>query len=295
MKKEQPVIIIKKKVQGHGGHHGGAWKVAYADFVTAMMAFFLVMWLVSQKQEVKAAIGGYFRDPGAFDTFAGQGILMGGTAGIQENGAASVSNPAEMKAEQERARLSEAADRIRDVLEEQKEFEALKDQIEVTITAEGLQIELVDRSGSSFFDSGSAVLRGESVRILSMIAAEIGKLDNDVFLSGHTDSQKFDDDKQYGNWELSVDRANAARRVMMREGLRAVQLKGVRGLADTELHNPDDPADPMNRRVTILVRSKVAEAREALAKQENAAREAGKANAGGSRTESKPAVAPASR
>ena len=294
MKKEQPVIIIKKRAHGHAGHHGGAWKVAYADFVTAMMAFFLVMWLVSQKQDVKAAIGGYFRDPGAFDTFAGQGILMGGTAGIQENGAASVSNPAEMKAQQERARLSEAADRIRDVLETRKEFEALKDQIEVTITAEGLQIELVDRSGSSFFDSGSAVLRGEAVRILSLIAGEIGQLDNDVFLSGHTDSHKFAADEQYGNWELSVDRANAARRVMMREGLRPDQLKGVRGLADTELHNPSDPTDPMNRRVTILVQSQVAKEREALARQANAERGAGKAGAAGAGGGTK-AIAPSAQ
>ena len=135
----------------------------------------------------------------------------------------------------------------------------------MSVTPEGLKIELIDKTGSSFFDSGSALLRGEAVRVLSLIAGEIGKLDNDLIVEGHTDSRPFGTDEQYGNWELSVDRANAARRVMTREGLRPPQLKGVRGLADTQLHNVDDPADPRNRRVSILVRSQVASTSEKIA------------------------------
>lgn len=266
MKKDQPIIIIKKGGHGHGGHHGGAWKVAYADFVTAMMAFFLVMWLVSQKQEVKAAVGGYFRDPGAFELHNGDGILDGKKEGVDPSGTPTVQAPEQIRAAQEKERLSEAADHIKAQLEDSQEFAALRDQIEMSISPEGLKIELIDKTGSSFFDSGSAVLRGESVRILSLIANEIGKLDNDLFVEGHTDSRPFGTDEQYGNWELSVDRANAARRVMMREGLRASQLKGVRGLADTQLHNQDDPADPRNRRVSILVRSQVAVDTEKLAR-----------------------------
>ena len=263
MKKDQPVIIIKKSGGGHGGHHGGAWKVAYADFVTAMMAFFLVMWLVSQKPSVKAAVGGYFRDPGAFETHSGDGILEGSKDGVDPSGTPSVAPPPEeIRAEQEKERLTEAAEHIKAQLEVGTEFASLRDQIEMSVTPEGLKIELIDKTGSSFFDSGSALLRGESVRVLSLIAAEIGKLENDLIVEGHTDSRPFGVSEQYGNWELSVDRANAARRVMTREGLRPKQLKGVRGLADTQLHNADDPGDPRNRRVSILVRSLTASASE---------------------------------
>ena len=266
MKKDQPVIIIKKKGHGHGGHHGGAWKVAYADFVTAMMAFFLVMWLVTQKQEVKAAIGGYFRDPSAFDA-AGKGVLNGGT-GIDPGGSPTAMPP-EMAAEVEKQKLTEAADHIKEKLVEGSEFSSLRDQIEMQVTPEGLRIELMDKSGSSFFDSGSALMRGESARILSVIASEIGKLDNDLFIEGHTDSRPYTAQEQYTNWELSADRANAARRVMMREGIRPDQLKGVRGFADTQLHMANDPADPRNRRVSILVRSQVAANAEQIAKALN--------------------------
>ena len=267
MKKDQPVIIIKKGGGGHGGHHGGAWKVAYADFVTAMMAFFLVMWLVSQKPAVKASVGGYFRDPGAFETHAGDGILEGSKdGGVDPSGTPTVAPPEQIRAEQEKERLTEAADHIQAQLEVGTEFSSLKDQIEMSVTPEGLKIELIDKTGSSFFDSGSALLRGEAVRVLSLIAAEIGKLENDLIVEGHTDSRPFGVSEQYGNWELSVDRANAARRVMTREGLRPTQLKGVRGLADTQLHNVDDPGDPRNRRVSILVRSQVASASEKIAR-----------------------------
>ena len=264
MKKEQPVIIIKKVAGGHGGHHGGAWKVAYADFVTAMMAFFLVMWLVSQKQEVKAAVGGYFRDPGAFDAAVAAGILPGGKTGIEPGGAPTVQPPEQLREEQEKQKLATAAERIKEKLSEGAEFASLRDQIELSITAEGLRIELIDKSGSSFFDSGSALLRGESVRVLGLIAGEVGTLQNDMFIEGHTDSRPYTD-VQYTNWELSADRANAARRVMMRDGIKASQLKGVRGFADTQLHIATAPMDARNRRVSILVRSQVAATSEQVA------------------------------
>jgi chemotaxis protein MotB len=274
MKKDQPVIIIKKRAHGHGGHHGGAWKVAYADFVTAMMAFFLVMWLVSQKQEVKAAVGGYFRDPGAFQANASKGIFPGGMKpGAEPGGTPPLNPPEELIAQQEQQRLVTAASHIKQKLEADAAFASLRDQIEMTMTSEGLRIELVDKSGSSFFDSGSALLRGESVRILGLIAAEIGRLDNDLFLEGHTDSRPYTAQEQYTNWELSADRANAARRVMMREGIKPTQLKGVRGFADTQLHVTSDPNDPRNRRVSILVRSQVAANSEKLAAAVNSALE----------------------
>ncbi|OGA50705.1 MAG: hypothetical protein A3G25_11425 [Betaproteobacteria bacterium RIFCSPLOWO2_12_FULL_63_13] len=262
MKPHAPVIIVKRRRQGHGGHHGGAWKVAYADFVTAMMAFFLVMWLVGQSQQVKANVAGYFRDPGVFEHERSKGILAGGAPGMEAGGTprpvAPPDDPAALA--RERQALTDAAERIRESLSRVPDIATLRDQIEFTITAEGLRIELVERAGSSFFDSGSAVLRGESVRILMIIAVELGKLANDVVVEGHTDRRPYAKGNRYGNWELSADRANAARREMEGAGLTAGQLRTVRGFADTELHLTADPLDPRNRRVSIVVRSQVAAA-----------------------------------
>src|SRR5580765_703312 len=214
-----PVIIVRRK-KVHGGHHGGAWKVAYADFVTAMMAFFLVMWLVTQSKDVKQAVGGYFRDPGVFDYQKSKGILPGGTPGAEPGQAPQAVTPKDAASlEQEHALLAAAADHIKQQLLKVKDFATLRDQIEFSVTSEGLRIELVERSGSSFFDSGSAALRGESEQILSVIARELGRLANDVVLEGHTDSRAYSNGEHYGNWELSSDRANAARRVMESHGL----------------------------------------------------------------------------
>jgi chemotaxis protein MotB len=258
--KDGQVIIIRKKKHGHAAHHGGAWKVAYADFVTAMMAFFLVMWLMAQKQEVKASIGGYFRDPGLFDYQKSQGILPGGgKPGVEPGNAPEPAPPSNAAAslKKERDVLAQAAERIKQSLTKVPEFKTLRDQIEFVVTSEGLRIELVERSGSSFFDSGSAVLRGESERILTVIAGELGHLQNDVVIEGHTDSRPFSNGERYGNWELSADRANAARRVMEGHGLGARQVRAVRGFADTALHIKDS-LDPRNRRVSIVVRSQAA-------------------------------------
>jgi chemotaxis protein MotB len=244
--KGQPIVIVKKR-QHHAGHHGGAWKVAYADFVTAMMAFFLVMWLVNQSKPVKAAIGGYFRDPGVFETSTGgNGVLPGGTAASQETSKASES-------ESEQKTLERAVTRIRERLEQVPEFKTLSKQIEFTVTPDGLRIDLLEADKSSFFDSGSAVMRAETERILVVIARELGALSETVIIEGHTDSRPYATSDRYSNWELSADRANAARRVMERGGLKPSQVSGVRGLADRELKVPDEPLNSRNRRVSILV------------------------------------------
>src|SRR5262245_31678127 len=243
----QPVIVVKKKA-GHAGHHGGAWKVAYADFVTAMMAFFLVMWLVNQSKPVKAAIGGYVRDPAAFDASGGRGVLPGGDTVNQPK-------PEAPAAEQEeRKRIEEAVMHIREGLDSDA-FASLRDQVEFSITPEGLRIDLVDKDDSTFFDSGSASLHGETEHILGVIARELGSLDHHVDIEGHTDSRGYASTERYSNWELSADRANAARRVMEHAGLRADQVTSVRGFADRELRFPADPLDARNRRVSILVKS----------------------------------------
>lgn len=261
MKTGAPIIIVKKKGGHHGGHHGGAWKVAYADFVTAMMAFFLVMWLVTQSQEVKASVAGYFREPGVFDYEKSTGMLPGGRPGVEPGGAPTPVPPPDAAALlQEQRVLGDAADHIRQRLSESARLSVFLEQIEFTLTSEGLKIELVEKADSSFFDSGSAELRGESENILQIIAAELAKLDNEVVLEGHTDRRPYASGTRYGNWELSADRANAARRAMERSGLNAGQVKGVRGYADTQLHVKDAPLDPRNRRISIVVRSQAAAA-----------------------------------
>ncbi|MEZ5417962.1 MAG: flagellar motor protein MotB [Vicinamibacterales bacterium] len=263
MKPTQPVIIIKKNRGGHGGHHGGAWKVAYADFVTAMMAFFLVMWLVSSSPDVKKSVAGYFRDPGVFDYEKSIGMMGGGVSGIDEGRAPETyKQPDAAALTYERQKLEEAAAHIRDGLAESPDLEALRDQIEFYVTVEGVRIELREKDGSSFFDSGSAALRGESVRILQIIGRELGLMTNDVVVEGHTDARPFGAGNTYSNWELSADRANAARRVMEAVGLNPGQVQGVRGFAATQLRLREAPMDPRNRRVSIVVRSQTQAMRE---------------------------------
>jgi chemotaxis protein MotB len=246
--KGQPIIIVKKK-KHHHGHHGGAWKVAYADFVTAMMAFFLVMWLVTQSQDVKAAVGGYFRDPGVFDSQGGQGVLPGGR-GVDPTATTGPISDVELAQQV----LESAVKQIQIRLDQVPALASLRDQIEFTVTPEGLRIDLVDDEQSSFFASGGAALLGESTQILGVIAKELATLDNDVLLEGYTDSQPYASTNGYSNWELSADRANAARRALETQGLPPVRVAGVIGHADRLLRFPEQPLDPRNRRVSILVR-----------------------------------------
>jgi chemotaxis protein MotB len=186
-------------------------------------------------------------------------MFPGGRPGAEPGGTPPIAQPPIRDIDDmERQKLTAAAAHIREQLMRSSQFAGLRDQIEIRVTAEGLRIELVERSGSSFFDNGSAVLRGESEQILTVIARELAALPNDVAVEGHTDSRPYVNGHDYSNWELSSDRANAARRVMDRSGLRARQVRAVRGFADTELHITKDPLDPRNRRVSILVRSQAA-------------------------------------
>ena len=222
---DAPVIRIVRKKGGGGGHHGGAWKVAYADFVTAMMAFFLVMWIVGLSKPVREAIAAYFRDPSGFmktahggPTPLGQGgegtDLKKGTPAplIPDDGGKA--GQASMKAQ-----FKKAEDAILKQLEKDPEFKGLRDSVEVHLTDEGLRIELMEKTSSLFFDSGSAALKERSVHLLSVIGAELGKLKNPVIVEGHTDSRPLSRGYNYSNWELSTDRANAARKAMEEHGL----------------------------------------------------------------------------
>ncbi|MDE3156424.1 MAG: OmpA family protein, partial [Acidobacteriota bacterium] len=252
--KQHDVIIVKKNRGHHGGHHGGAWKVAYADFVTAMMAFFLVMWIIGQSHIVRSSVAGYFRDPGIFNYEKSNGVMEGEKVGITPQAPISVHEIDPKMSEADRLALKKAGDRIREALQKMPEFKDLKDQIEIQMTNEGLRIQLIDSSKMGFFDTGSAVVNAEGLTILEAIARELAHLPNGVVIEGYTDSRQYSKGDAYTNWDLSADRANAARRVMERNGVRADQIREVRGYGDTHLRVPADPLDPRNRRVSILVR-----------------------------------------
>jgi chemotaxis protein MotB len=253
--KGEQVIIIKKKGHHKHGHHGGAWKVAYADFVTAMMAFFLVMWLVGQSPQVKASIANYFRDPGAFEQ-AGKGVLPGVQAGIT-GGGQTLSTPQAKNADPDidsaRRALNNAAEHLRAAV--QLKFADVQDRIDITVTDEGLRIELREAPDDGFFSSGSAAMKPYTEQLLAVISAELGRLTNKIAVEGHTDARPYGAaNGTYTNWELSADRANAARRVLVRTGVRYEQIEGVRGFADTKPRTPDNPLDAGNRRISIIVR-----------------------------------------
>ena len=247
----------EEKEGGHAGHHGGAWKVAYADFVTAMMAFFLVMWLVAQSNAVKAAVSGYFKDPGIFDHAKSNGPIPGGETPLEPDAPARIrtSDSKVVVGVGDAKALEKMAGQIRQMLEDTPEFTDLKKQVEIQMTPDGLRIELVEGEESTFFDSGSSHVRQGTERLLLSIAQQLGALQNQIILEGHTDAQPFSRSGIYTNWELSADRANSARRIMEEGGLRARQVVGVRGFADTHLRVADNPSDARNRRVTIIVMS----------------------------------------
>jgi chemotaxis protein MotB len=246
---EAPVRIVRKKKASHGGHHGGAWKVAYADFVTAMMALFIVLWIVGQSKQVKVYIAEYFKDPGAFfENTKGGGMFQGSSIAGKEL-------VVEEMIKREQEKLKQMGDSIIGNIKKDPELSALSKQIRVEVVKEGLRIELLEGSDAFFFDVGTATLKPAAVRILSIIAGSIGKLPNLIILEGHTDSRSYHRSDGYGNFELSADRANSARRVLMGHGVRDSQLDEIRGYADTRLHNLADPFDVTNRRISIIIKN----------------------------------------
>lgn len=252
---DQPRKIIKKK-GGHGGHHGGAWKVAYADFVTAMMALFIVLWIVGQSKSVKDAVAAYFKDPTVFQSGAAS-VLKGG-AGI---GAPMNTRESDKSGEEGRGTVRDAdrdaleatATALRELIHKQADLAILEDKIKIELADEGLRIQLLETKQGVFFDVGSAHVQPAAQEILGLIAREVGRLPNHVILEGHTDSRPYVGLPSYTNWELSADRANAARRILDNRGLRPDQVSSVVGYADRRLDNKADPLDAANRRISIIV------------------------------------------
>ena len=207
-----PIIIIRRK-KGHGGHHGGAWKVAYADFVTAMMALFIVLWLLNSNVEVQKAIGGYFIDPKGIGKAVGSGL-----AGSGESLAVGKTDMQKIK------------EKLAQAIKKAPELQKLHDQIDMIVTGEGLRIELLESDKNMFFETGRPRPTPMGNELISMLAAELGKLPNKLMIEGHTDATPYSADGDYTNWELSADRANAARHLMQNKGLHPDQVSQVRGV-----------------------------------------------------------------
>lgn len=287
--KEEPIII--KKIKGHGAHspHGGSWKVAYADFVTAMMAFFIVMWILGQSENIRQMVSSYFKDPGAFNFLTGKRTVPV-KIDIFENSeqgkgkkegkgdqqfifflppdqrdtlAEKVTEKIKKQAIEDSIKAVEKvktiANEIQNILSESlvqnPNLRELISSIKFELTKEGLRIELVESQESIFFEVGSAKLKPEAKNLLVALAKEIGKLPNYIEIEGHTDSRQYGKHSSYTNWELSADRANATRRILEENGLWPGQITKVTGFADKKLKNPENPFDYSNRRTSILIRN----------------------------------------
>jgi chemotaxis protein MotB len=231
-----PIIVIKRKKGGHAGHHGGAWKVAYADFVTAMMALFIVLWLLSSSAKVKEAVSSYFHDP------TGSGKEAGSSMSGSGNGIAVGKDD-----------MGKLKEKLEAAMKEVPKFDSIKQNVEMTVTNEGLRIELLEQEGGMFFQSGNATPTGNGADLIQKLAEQLGALDNKLLIEGHTDAKPYASDKGYSNWELSTDRANSARRILQEHGVKPDQVVQVRGFAAQQLREPNNPEAPLNRRISVLV------------------------------------------
>jgi chemotaxis protein MotB len=283
--KERPIIIVKKKVNA-AGHHGGAWKVAYADFVTAMMAFFLVMWLVNSiSKEQRAALFEYFKNPAmeqgrspkAAPGQAGPGgastspINLGGgldapksnpteSNGLGQPATVTEDEVKKLANEVEKKQLEALMQDLKEAIDKSQALQPFKDQLLLDITPEGLRIQIVDKQNRPMFSLGGTTLKDYTTQILLEVAKYLNTVPNRVSLSGHTDAKPYSGARGYSNWELSADRANAARRALLQGGLETTKIARVVGLASSVLFDRENPYNPINRRISIIVMTRSAEA-----------------------------------
>lgn len=245
------IIIVKKKVVAHEAHHGGSWKVAYADFVTAMMAFFMVMWILGMDQGTKDLVQGYFQNPVGFKKgySGGRNIFAEGGSIITLQ----VRSAALIRRWEEEQLLQDVAGTIRESLEQAGIPDESGAAVDFVMTEHGLRIEMMETGdGETFFEKSSARLKPALRAVLGLVAAGLADIPNDLVLEGHTDALRFGR-ARYSNWELSVDRANAARQVLALNGLPEGRFVEVRGYADRQLKVPGAPRDPRNRRISVLL------------------------------------------
>ncbi len=285
----QPIIIKKVKKGGGHGHHGGSWKVAYADFVTAMMAFFLLLWLLNvSNEEVLHGIAEYFQNPNIVHAAGGAStsvIKLGShfeqAKGEGEEGPQNLTDKpdadlTEEFLEMEMRQLQDLRDELEYEIENSPALKPFKDQLALDITEEGLRIQIVDKDKRPMFDSGSSVLKHYTRKIIKQLTPILNKVPNRVSLSGHTDARRYyANEENTTNWELSADRANASRREMVRAGMPENKITRVVGMASQVPFNEADPYDSSNRRISIIVLNK---------KSERSILRAGQSSEGGART-----------
>ncbi|MEP3561584.1 MAG: flagellar motor protein MotB [Marinobacter sp.] len=261
---EQQPIIIKRKKKAVAGHHGGSWKVAFADFATAMMAFFLVLWLTATASpEQKRAVEGYFKDPVGFTEGGSPNpIDLGGSASVVDASSLDIESSTiqiedevvdDLADTLEQRRMEQLFQELKERIEQNETLQEFKDQLLIDITDEGLRIQIVDRSGRPMFDSGRAELKYYTQELLFELAKTLGSVNNKLSLTGHTDATPFNGRPGYTNWELSADRANTARRALVAGGVRLEQIARVVGLSDSVLFDTENPTAPINRRISIIV------------------------------------------
>lgn len=300
---EAPPIIVKRVKKSDHGHHGGSWKVAFADFVTAMMAFFMLMWLIgSTTPEQKAAIADYMNNPLADAGAGGAGrspVFDGGAGILDGNGPSAfpdrlpierdptvpeASAPSNDVAEQiaaaaERERMEGLLQELKNAIDASQELKAFKDQLLLDITSEGLRIQIVDQENRPMFAVGSPVLQDYARAILRELVKVINQVPNRISISGHTDRTPYASSNGYSNWELSADRANAARRELVAGGMPEDKIGRVVGLSSSVLFDSSNPFSPINRRISIIVMNKAAD--DAVSERE-----------GGGKREESPLAAP---
>ncbi len=297
MAEELPKPIIVKKInKGGHGHHGGAWKIAYADFVTAMMAFFLLMWLLGSTSEAqKAGISEYFQTP-LLEAITSDGPSVGQSSSLIQGGGRdvtlkegqvkrvegkkgtqqSISDPSgkgikqsqdvviakEIEKKIEKKRLTKLKDKMTEEIKSNPTLRKFKEQLLLDITTEGLRVQIVDEKNRPMFKSGSAKLRPYAKLILKEIGAMMNDVPNKISLSGHTDASGYSSgNRGYSNWELSADRANASRRQLVKGGMNEDKLLKVVGLASSSLLDKENPFSPINRRISMIIMNKEAEER----------------------------------
>jgi len=287
----QRPIVIKRIKKGGGAAHGGAWKIAYADFVTAMMAFFLLMWLLGSTTKAQMeGIADYFQTPLKVALSGGEGsgdassVIKGGgedltrKAGQVKRGEGPKSKEiiSLEKTKAEKAKLEEMMAKLKQMVEKNEKLKSFKNQLKIDITDEGLRIQIIDDQNRPMFDSGGAAMKGYTRDILREIGKTLNELPNRISLSGHTDAVQYTTgERGYSNWELSADRANASRRELVFGGLEDGKIMRVVGLGSAVPFNKDNPNDPVNRRISIIVMNSKAEA--AIQKEAGTQIEAGSA------------------
>lgn len=259
---KQPIIIKKVIHKGHGGHHGGAWKVAYADFMTSLLALFIVLWVIGQDQKVRQAVAEYFQNPDLTPKQIAARIQAAEQALQRKAAQSNAKMPSGKKKKSgpevgldQKNSMVKLKEQLFEVLARLDVAEETRKQITIDITDEGLRISLVDRADAPFFEVGGAEPLAHTRRVLSILGRQLGPLPNRLIIEGHTDARPFlSKHGAYTNWELSADRANATRRFLLHNGVRWEQVYEVRGYADQSLHNAANPMDHRNRRVAIIVK-----------------------------------------